>query len=82
MVYMKTYIFNHFYQRCLVPLTMVPRTSTMCPPKEIAVLKALMSYLVPDIRLPGGPQTCPSAPSRADGLEAVGDERSSSVASV
>ena len=27
MVYMKTYMFNHFYYQCLVLLTMAPRNS-------------------------------------------------------
>ena len=29
MVYIKTYIFNHFYKQYLVLLTMVPRNSTV-----------------------------------------------------
>ena len=30
MVYIKTYIFNHCYEQCLVLLTMAPRNTTVC----------------------------------------------------
>ena len=40
MVYMKTYIFNHFYQRYLVLLTMVPRNSV----KPVLILKGTEWY--------------------------------------
>ena len=33
MVYIKNYIFNHFYQQYLVLLTMVPRNSTLSVPQ-------------------------------------------------